>query len=170
MCLCTLCFACACTRLDTGGPRSHIEFKRGGWLFSLPQGSLTKNFPKAIFETRYQQSGSPLADRGRDGRSADFAHWLLRLHPDVVAEAREHRSQKDIEGLGSTPLFCCPEDHACERGCAERRLLCRSGRIPICRECWVAMQTNAIPPKILMDDNNQGYLDARVCENGITWI
>ena len=79
-----ICFACARICLDTGGPRSHISFKSGGWLLALPIGSLTKNFSKTEFEKRYQQPGSPLAFRGSDQRSPNFADWQRSWHPDVI--------------------------------------------------------------------------------------
>ena len=83
-----ICFACARIQLDTGGPRSHIRFYHGGWLFNLPKGSLTKNFSKARFEERYQRPGSPLAWRGNGSRAPDFTHWQVSLHEDVISKAR----------------------------------------------------------------------------------
>ena len=68
-----ICCACARIRVDTGGPRSDIEFKRGGWLLSLPKGSLNKNFSMAEFEKKYRQAGTPLADRGKGERNPDFS-------------------------------------------------------------------------------------------------
>ena len=40
-----ICFACARVKVDTGRIRSDIAFRTGEWLFSLPPGSLVKNFP-----------------------------------------------------------------------------------------------------------------------------
>ena len=59
-----VCFSCARICLDTGGARSSIELLEGGWLLTLPAGSLVKNFSKSEFERRYQQPGSPLSHRG----------------------------------------------------------------------------------------------------------
>ena len=42
-----ICFSCARVCLQSGGPRSHIEFVRGGWFLALPAGSMRKNFSKA---------------------------------------------------------------------------------------------------------------------------
>ena len=122
-----MCFGCARICLDTGGPRSHIEYKRGGWLLALPTGSLKKNFSKAEFEKRYQQLGSPLASRGREQRNPDFTHWHLSWHPDVLREAGKQLDAKavlnpDVVEMGSTSLLCCPEDHRCLLGCVPRKL------------------------------------------------
>ena len=43
-----ICFACARIHVDTGRIRSAIEFVSGRWLFSLPRGSLTKNFSLTV--------------------------------------------------------------------------------------------------------------------------
>jgi hypothetical protein len=78
-----ICCLCARIQVDTGRGRSEIEFVHGGWLYTLPLGSLRKNFSKAEFERRYQQIGSPLSGSG--SRVPDFTDWLLRAHPDVIA-------------------------------------------------------------------------------------
>ena len=82
-----ICFACAQVKLDIGRIRSAIEFYSGRYLFSLPPGSLVKNFSMAEFTQRYRSSGSPLAARGdcaSDGVCLGFSDWELRLHSECV--------------------------------------------------------------------------------------
>ena len=79
-----ICSPCARVCLETGGPRSQIESKTGGWLLSLPCGSLTKNQSKDSFERRFQQAGTPLAARGRGECSPDFTEWQLFWHTDAT--------------------------------------------------------------------------------------
>ena len=114
-----ICCACACICLDTGGPRSHIEFVGGGWLLQLPGASLRKNFSFQVFSDRYCQSG-PLAFRGATERCADFSDWQLHLAAEVVDEAKKQSARSgnkgtdDVVELGtSTPLLCCPEELSC---------------------------------------------------------
>ena len=78
-----MCFLCSQIKLDTGRIRSEIEFRSARWLFSLPAGSLIKNFSMHKFNAKYRQPGSPLACRGPD-HSADFSHDNLYLHPEVL--------------------------------------------------------------------------------------
>ena len=78
-----ICFACARVKVDTGRIRSAISFRTGKWLFSLPPGSLVKNFSMAEFAQRYRKSGTPLAERGfrsSNSGSPDFSDWELKLH------------------------------------------------------------------------------------------
>ena len=77
-----MCFLCSQVKLDTGRLRSDIEFRNARCLFSLPVGSLIKNFSMHKFNAKYRQPGSPLAYRGPD-YSADFTHDNVHLHPEV---------------------------------------------------------------------------------------
>ena len=154
-----MCCVCARIRLDSGGARSHIEFKRGGWLLSLPRGSLSKNFSQKVFAQRYQQAGSPLADRGAGQANADFTQWRLRLHPKVLREALGPPRQEEILEFATNELLCCPEDHRCQHGCPEQKLLCRACKIPVCTECQVVMQRNEMSAMALVNDNVQGFLE-----------
>ena len=81
-----ICSCCARIRVDTGRRNSDIQFVIGSWLLKLPRGSLRKNFSKRDFEERYQKIGSPLSPC--QARKPDFADWLLRLHPELLGEAR----------------------------------------------------------------------------------
>jgi len=140
-----ICFACARVCLDTGGPRSHIEFKEGGWFLALPVGSVQKNFSKDEFERRYQQHGSPLAHRGSGQCNPDFSDWLLNWHPEAIAEASTRRSSgavfnQDVLDMAACPLLCCPEDQRCHRGCIAKKLFCQHCQVPVCRDCQLALQ------------------------------
>ena len=78
-----MCFLCQQIKLDTGRIRSDITFMSARWLFSLPVGSLVKNFSMQKFTAKYRRPGSPLAYRGPDF-SPDFSHNTLHLHPQVL--------------------------------------------------------------------------------------
>ena len=135
-----ICCACARIRLDTGGPRSDIEFKKGAWLFSLPKGSLHKNFSMAEFTKRYRQSGTPLANRGDEGRDPDFSEWRLRIHPEILnGIATKRDPYSNAQELAADELLCCPEDHRCHRTCVHENFLCPECWIPVCVDCSVAM-------------------------------
>ena len=112
--------------MDTGRIRSDIAFRTGEWLFSLPPGSLVKNFSMAKFTERYRKSGTPLTDRGHrpgDIAGPDFTDWQLKLHVRCMQLLTESNSStkrisfKDLEHFSRTTLLCCPEDHKCENGC-----------------------------------------------------
>ena len=95
-----ICSACARVKVDTGGLRSEIEFITGKWLFSLPPGSLVKNFSMAEFKQRYCKSGTPLAERGsRPGSpdGPDFSDWKLNLHAQYLQLLQDQDKRcKDI--------------------------------------------------------------------------
>ena len=166
-----ICCACARIRLDTGGPRSDIEFKKGAWLFSLPEGSLHKNFSMAEFTKRYRQSGTPLANRGDEGRNPDFSEWRLRIHPEILDGIATKRDPYiNAQELAADELLCCPEDHRCHRTCVHEKLLCSECWIPVCVDCSVAMWKNTIAPMSLVNDNFHGYLDSWLYQNDITWM
>ena len=76
-----MCFLCDQVKMDTGDIRSDISFQNARWLFSLPVGSLVKNFSMNRFNAKYRKPGSPLVFRGSD-HSVDFSHNTLRLHPE----------------------------------------------------------------------------------------
>ena len=115
-----ICFACARVKVSTGRIRSAIAFRTGKWLFSLPPGSLTKNFSMAEFTRRYRKSGTPLAECGcrpGDVIGPDFTDWQLKLHVQymqLLTKSVDHTkniSWKDLQNLSHTTLLCCPEDH-----------------------------------------------------------
>ena len=146
-----ICFSCARVCLDTGGPRSHIEFVKGGWILGLPAGSVKHNVSKAEFERRYQQHGSPLAYRGLGQCSPDFTDWQLAWHPDVIEEAGKRFASRavlnqDILDMANSPLLCCPEDHRCVWRCGLQKRLCRHCEGPVCRECRLALAATQISP------------------------
>ena len=168
-----ICFACARVKVCTGRLGSDILVKSGEWLFSLPPGSLQKNFSMTEYTQRYRQPGTPLAFRPH---GPDFSDWELQLHPSVSGESlqknklRKTTAAKDLERLSKTTLLCCPEDHVCENGCKENKYLCEQCRIPICQECQLHLQTNTVIPHGLMNDNFQGYAQAWIYEMGVTWM
>ena len=139
-----ICSACARVRLDTGGPRSDIEFKKGACLLSLPRCSLHKNFSMAEFTKIYRQSGTPLANRGNEERNPDFSEWRLRIHPEILnalatnihPDSKQYQNAKE---LAADELLCCPEDHHCHRTCVRERFLCPECWIPVCSDCSMAM-------------------------------
>ena len=91
-----ICFACAQVKLDTGRIRSAIEFRSGTWFFSLPKGSLTKNFSMDEFRRLYCQSGSPFAFRGSDAAAIHgpyFSDWRLRLDPEYRSLLLNQKSE-----------------------------------------------------------------------------
>ena len=51
-----ICFACARVKVDTGRTNSAIGYRTGRWLFSLPSGSLLKNFSMVEFTQRYREA------------------------------------------------------------------------------------------------------------------
>ena len=112
-----ICFACAQIKVDTGRLRSAIDFRSGIWLFTLPPGSLTKNFSMAEFSRRYRRPGTPLAASGRspsDAGAPDFTDWEIRLRPNTL-ELLSRREDglsgvpvKEIAALASDTLLCCP--------------------------------------------------------------
>ena len=159
-----ICCVCARILLDTGGIRSHIDFFSGNWFFKLPKGSLKKNFSMEVFTERYRQTGSPLAYTGQAHRNADFADWQLWLHPTAV------RDFKMLEELQNTALLCCPEDHRCDKGCVEKKLLCASCELPVCKHCMYKLQANEIVEIGLCNDNWYGYVDSWIYENQVTWM
>ena len=95
-----ICSACARVKVDTGGIRSEIKFITGKWLFSLPPGSLVKNFSMAEFKQRYCKSGTPLAEKGsRPGShdGPDFSDWKLNLHAQYLQLLQDQDKRcKDI--------------------------------------------------------------------------
>ena len=174
-----ICFACAQVKVDTGGIRSDIGFRSGRWLFSLPKGSLQKNFSMAEFTRRYRKPGSPLAPRGSgvaDVPTADFSDWTLQLHPDYMTLLRAQPEQLrdisvgDLQALAATELLCCPEDHSCRGDCAQTKILCPRCRVPICRSCRELLHENVIIPQGLHNDNWWGYIEAFIYEKQVTWM
>ena len=115
-----ICAVCGCICLDTGGLRSSNELVTGGWLLSLPKGALRKNMSFATFSERYCKHESPRATE----------HCL---HPALIAEAMRNDAKEtaEIRSFQDGELFCCPEDHWCEKGCAQHRLLCWPKSIPL---------------------------------------
>ena len=94
-----ICFACARVKVDTGRIRSEIKFMSGKWLFSLPPGSLVKNFSMAEFSRRYCKSGTPLAEkRSRPGSydGPDFSDWKLNLHAQYWQLLQDNVDCKEI--------------------------------------------------------------------------
>ena len=174
-----ICFACARVKVDTGRMNSAIRFITGKWLFSLPPGSLVKNFSMAEFTRRYRTPGSPLAERscgGGDVVSADFTDWQLSLHEKYIQLLNktighaEEISWQDLRELAQTKLLCCPEDHICENDCKERKRICPSCKVPVCKECLVILMQNKIVPQALINDNFQGYIQPWIYEMGVTWM
>ena len=174
-----ICFACAHIKVDTGRMRSAIEFVSGRWLFSLPRGSLTKNFSMEEFTKRYRAPGSPLAATGSAravAKCPDFSDWQVRLHPQCLnmlrdsAQGLDGVAVADLEKLAETAFLCCPEDHCCTHGCVKEKLICPSCRIPMCRECRVLCSSNDISPQSLVNDNWYGYVDMWIYEVGLTWM
>ena len=174
-----ICFACARVKVDTGRIRSKIKFCSGRWLFSLPSGSLTKNFSMREFSRRYRRSGTPLADRGQgaaDLVGPDFTDWERKMHGEYLRllmtspERLQGICLKDLENLATTSLLCCPENHICADGCQKQGILCPKCRVPICAECRLAMQANEIIPHGLINDNWYGYVQAWIHEVGVTWM
>ena len=174
-----VCFACARVKVDTGRIRSAIAFRTGKWLFSLPPGSLVKNFSMAEFTRRYRKSGTPLADPGSrtgDVVGPDFTDWQLKLHVQymqLLTKSMDHTKEiswKDLQQLSHTSLLCCPEDHICENGCKEHGYLCPSCKVPVCRECWMELTANKIIPQALINDNFQGFIQPWIYEMGVTWM
>ena len=125
-----ICSVCARIRVDTGGIRSHIEFCKGGWFLTLPNGSLKKNFSMSEFRERYCQPGTPLACNDPSLRAPQFDDWYLQLHPDVWGHSSMY--SLDVLELRNTRLLCCPEDHKCSYDCVSKRLLCPSCELPVC--------------------------------------
>ena len=82
----------------------------------------------------------------------------------MIREARKRSGEKvlnpDVVVMGSTPMLCCPEDQECELDCVSSKLLCRECKIPVCRDCRLAMQANRISTVGLIYDNFNGYLEA----------
>ena len=174
-----VCFACARVKVDTGRIRSAIAFRTGKWLFSLPPGSLVKNFSMAEFTRRYRKSEAPLADPGSrtgDVVGPDFTDWQLKLHVQymqLLTKSMDHTKEiswKDLQQLSHTSLLCCPEDHICENGCKEHGYLCPSCKVPVCRECWMELTANKIIPQALINDNFQGFIQPWIYEIGVTWM
>ncbi len=127
-----VCFACAQVKVDTGRIRSAIEFRSGRWLFSLPRGSLVKNFAMGEFTRRYRQDGSPLAPRGGgpgDVCGPDFSDWELRIHPrylellSLSPEQLRGICLEDLAGISHGTLLCCPEDPWCPGDCVAGQYL-----------------------------------------------
>ena len=176
-----VCFACAQIKVDTGGKRSDVEFCTGRWLFSLPPGSLVKNFSMAEFTHRYRKGGSPLAHRSAssqgDVRTADFYDWTLKVHPQYVERLAMHIDGLDnkirfseVEMLRSEGFLCCPEDQCCKHSCVEEKMLCPDCAFPLCRTCRVTLHANQIIPQALINDNWYGYVDEWIFNMGITWM
>ena len=167
-----ICCARACIRLDTGGLRSHIQFKGGGWLLRLQTGSLIRNFPFKAFSQRYRKSG-PLAFRGHSERCPGFSALQLHLSKRIFDETPIEGKPLcvDVFELGTrTPLLCCPEDHYCSEGCRDERTLCRICQILVCRDCQLAMMSEEILPRSLMNDNWLGYVDSWIYASDVTWM
>ena len=101
-----ICFACARICLDTGGVRSQIEYKLGGWVFSIPGSSLLNKFSFAEYTRRYRKPGTPLAPAGsgarNDIRQPDFNDWQLRLDADnVESYVKSKGSHKGLQPLAA---------------------------------------------------------------------
>ena len=178
---CLMCFCCNQKKLDTGSIRSEIEFRSGTWLFSLPQGSLTKCFSMSSFSERYAASGSPLAVvgnlSGSDVASPDFSQWQVTLHPNLKQLLLENFSGdvpvrwKEIDALKSTSLLCCPEDQkCCNEECVKNGYLCPQCKVPICTTCRMHLQDNEIGPQMLINDNWIGYIESWIHEAQVTWM
>ena len=174
-----ICFSCAQIKVDTGHLRSEIGFRSGRWLFSLPPGSLVKNFSMEQFTQRYRQSGSPLALRGSgsvDLCSPDFSDWQLQLHPQymdlLAASPKQFRgiALGDLEQLSRSMFLCCPEDQYCDGDCVAQKVLCHRCRILVCRLCSQLLTSNAIIPQGLINDNWQEYIQSWIYEVGVTWM
>ena len=142
-----ICFCCARICLNTGGARSDIEFKKGGWILALKPGVVAKNFSKAEFEHRYQRDGPLAAHHPKSSAKRagpDFSDWHLNWHPDVIKQAERMLPDgkpfnPDVVAMKSKGILCCPEDQRCEHGCHSKKLLCKDCEIPICRKCMFAM-------------------------------
>jgi len=151
-----ICFACAQIKVDTGGLRSKIKFMSGSYLFSLPKGSLKKNFCLETFTERYCNSASPLArkaTRDDDQGNPDFSNWYVSLHPKYLQmlsqqpEKLEALSLQELQELRSSGFLCCPEDHYCTMGCPEAKLICPNCQIALCRDCMYSLQANEMIPQ-----------------------
>ena len=174
-----ICGICARIRVDTGHIHSDIEFKHGSWLLALEEkhpGIIQKVCSQARFDKYYRQSGMPLASRGNKSKSdvqgPDFTDWLLTMHASLFSSGSNKipKLKRLRDESGSVVLLCCPEDHECDGECKANGTLCARCRIPICYECRVKMQNNEIPPKALMNENWQGYIERWVYEQGLTWM
>jgi len=174
-----ICFTCARVKVDTGRLRSEISMKPGKWLFSLPAGSLVKNFSMTNFVQRYWKEGTPMVlheNSAIDAVGPDFTDWKLSLHPEYLKLLDQDSiplksiSATDLEKLASDELLCCPEDQACEHGCKQQGRLCSRCRIPLCRECQLGLQRNEIIPHGLINDNWYGYIQQWVYRVGVTWM
>ena len=129
----------------------------------------------AEFTKRYRQSGTPLANRGNEGRNPDFSEWRLRIHPEIINALETNidpnsRQYQNANELAADELLCCPEDHHCHRTCVREKLLCPECWIPVCTDCSIAMWKNTIAPMSLVNDNFHGYLDSWLYQNDITWM
>ena len=162
-----ICSCCACIKLDTGGKNSRIEFVRGGWFFKLPRGSIQKNFAMDVFTQRYRQPGSPLAFTSTAQRNADFTDWQLELQPSLLAAST---SKDDLWELDGMTILCCPEDHQCSKGCAQKKKLCDFCELPVCRDCQYSLEANKIVDTGLCNDNWYGYVEQWIYKNKVTWM
>jgi hypothetical protein len=98
----------------------------------------------------------------------DYSDWLLTLNLETMRASREVMKRlRNIKG----PLLCCPEDHECSKdGCVQRKRLCNACSVPLCRVCANDICKGLVPPRALMHNNWQGYLEAWVYEVGLTWM
>ena len=115
------------------------------------------------FTQRYRQSGSPLAHVEGAQRTPDFDDWRLWLHPELAVQEGLQRQgtkySRDVHDLQGVALLCCPEDHQCTNECVVQKYLCPKCRLPVCRDCQISLQRNAIVPLGLCNDNWYGYVD-----------
>jgi len=134
-----------------------------------------------VFEQRYCQTGTPLATHGgipeRHGvEEADFSQWRVKLKREAVEEILAEDGNKDgeraecLRSLSNTFFLCCPEDQQCEKGCQHKQEFCLACKVPICSSCQRLLQTNAIIPLGLANDNWYGYIAKWIYEVGVTWM
>ena len=130
-------------------------------------------FPMRRFEKYCCKSGSPLALRGNqcsnDVQGPDFSDWQLTMAMDKMQCQGDVR--KRLRAIEGALLLCCPEDHECANSdCVAKKRLCNECKVPLCTSCLRDVAAGLVPPRALMQNNWQGYIEKWMYEVGLTWM